>query len=371
MRVGVPRETKVHEYRVGLVPNSVRELVEHGHSVIVERGAGIGSGLSDEEYQAAGAEMADGPEPAFAADLIVKVKEPQPNERKRLKLGPVLFTYLHLAPDYAQTEDLVRSGATCIAYETVTGPSRSLPLLTPMSEVAGRLSVQVGAHYLEKVPGGRGILLGGVPGVLPAEVVILGAGVSGSNTAAVALGMGATVTILDRSADALRRIADRFDGFVRTVASGGNAIAELVRHADLLIGAVLIPGAAAPKLVTHDMVRSMNPGSVIVDIAINQGKCIETAHATTHSQPIYVVDGVVHYCVTNMPGAVPRTSSFALNSVILPFALALADKGWKRALQDDPDLRQGLNVHAGKVFCAPVAAAHGLDATPIQNALAV
>ena len=361
MRVGVPKEIKNHEYRVGLVPSSVAELVHHGHAVVVETGAGIGSGIPDGDYVAAGATILDNPDAVFAqADMIVKVKEPLPAERKRLRAGQVLFTYLHLAPDAEQTRDLVACGATCIAYETVTSPTGGLPLLTPMSEVAGRLAPQVGAHCLEKAAGGRGILLGGVPGVPAAEVIILGGGVSGTHAATIALGMGANVTVVDRSADVLRRLASQFGTGVRTIFSTRDAVREIVKRADLLIGCVLIPGAAAPKLVTRDMIRTMKPGAVIVDIAIDQGGCCETSHATTHADPTYVVDNVVHYCVANMPGAVARTSTFALNNVTLPFTLALADKGWQRALADDRHLRAGLNVHDGKVTCQPVAEAHGL-----------
>ncbi|WP_293866689.1 alanine dehydrogenase [uncultured Alsobacter sp.] len=361
MRVGVPREIKNHEYRVGLVPSSVAELVHHGHEVVVETGAGIGSGIPDADYVAAGATLLDDADAVFAkADMIVKVKEPLPAERKRLKPGQVLFTYLHLAPDAEQTHDLVASGATCIAYETVTAPTGGLPLLTPMSEVAGRLAPQVGAHCLEKAAGGRGILLGGVPGVPAAEVIILGGGVSGTHAATIALGMGANVTVVDRSAEVLRRLASQFGTGVRTIFSTRDAVREIVKRADLLIGCVLIPGAAAPKLVTRDMLKTMKPGAVIVDVAIDQGGCCETSHATTHADPTYVVDNVVHYCVANMPGAVARTSTFALNNVTLPFTLALADKGWRRALADDRHLRAGLNVHDGKVTCQPVAEAHGL-----------
>jgi alanine dehydrogenase len=362
MRIGVPSEVKDNEFRVGLTPSSVAELVHHGHRVTVEKGAGLGSGLSDGEYEAAGASLAAGPETIFtAADLIVKVKEPQAAERRMLRRGQILFTYLHLAPDAQQTLDLVASGATCIAYETVTSSSGGLPLLTPMSEVAGRLAPQVGAHCLEKAAGGRGILLGGVPGVPAAEVVILGGGVSGTHAATIALGMGANVTVVDRSPEVLRRLSAQFGTGVRTIFSTRPAIEELVKRADLLIGTVLVPGAAAPKLVTRAMLATMKPGSVIVDVAIDQGGCCETSHATTHSQPTYVVDGIVHYCVANMPGAVARTSTFALNNATLPFVLALADKGWKKALLDDAHLRNGLNVHEGLITCKPVADAHALD----------
>ena len=370
MRVGVPKEIKNHEYRVGLVPSSVLELVHHGHEVLVQKGAGLGAGLTDEDYIAAGATMIETADEIFAsADMIVKVKEPQADERKKLRPGQILFTYLHLAPDAPQTRDLIDSGAICIAYETVTAANGSLPLLTPMSEVAGRLAPQVGAHALEKAQGGRGVLLGGVPGVPAAEVVILGGGVSGTHAATIAVGMGAQVTVVDRSADALKRLASQFGTSISTVFSTRSAIEELVRRADLLIGTVLVPGAAAPKLVTRDMLKTMKPGSVIVDVAIDQGGCVETSHATTHADPTYVVDGVVHYCVANMPGAVARTSTFALNSVTLPFTLALADKGWRKALEQDPHLREGLNVCEGKLTCEPVAEAHGLAYTSAESVL--
>ena len=367
MRVGVPKEIKDHEYRVGLVPSSVAELVHHGHDVLIERGAGLGAGLEDELYVAAGARIAADAETVFAdAELIVKVKEPLPIERARLRRGQMLFTYLHLAPDPEQTRALLASGVTAIAYETVTSPSGGLPLLTPMSEIAGRLAPQVGARYLERTEGGRGVLLGGVPGVPPAEVVVLGGGVSGTHAATIALGMGATVFVVDRSGEALRRIAAQFPG-LRTIFSTRDALAHILRRADLLIGAVLVPGAAAPKLVTRQMVASMKPGSVIVDIAIDQGGCCETSRPTTHSHPTYVEEGVIHYCVTNMPGAVARTSTFALNNATLPFVLALADKGWRQAIADDPHLRGGLNVHAGQLTCRPVAEAQGLPYTPAET----
>jgi alanine dehydrogenase len=370
MRVGVPKEIKNHEYRVGLIPSSVLELVHHGHEVIVQKGAGLGAGLTDEDYIAAGATIIETADEIFAsADMIVKVKEPLAEERKKLRPGQILFTYLHLAPDAPQTKDLIDSGAVCIAYETVTAANGSLPLLTPMSEVAGRLAPQVGAHALEKAQGGRGVLLGGVPGVPAAEVVILGGGVSGTHAATIAVGMGAQVTVVDRSADALKRLASQFGTSISTVFSTRSAIEELVRRADLLIGTVLVPGAAAPKLVTRDMLKTMKPGSVIVDVAIDQGGCVETSHATTHADPTYVVDGVVHYCVANMPGAVARTSTFALNSVTLPFTLALADKGWRKALEQDPHLREGLNVCEGKLTCEPVAEAHGLAYTSAESVL--
>jgi alanine dehydrogenase len=370
MRIGVPKEIKDHEYRIGLVPSSVAELVQHGHEVVVERRAGLGAGLGDSEFEAAGARLSERPEEIFQhADMIVKVKEPLAEERRLLRPGQVLFTYLHLAADLEQTRDLVESGATCIAYETVTSPSGALPLLIPMSEVAGRLAPQAGAHCLEKAQGGRGVLLGGVPGVPAGEVVILGGGVSGTHAATIALGMGANVTVIDRSAEVLRRIEVQFGPAVRTIFSTRGAIAQLTKRADLLIGAVLVPGAAAPKLITADMVKTMKPGAVIVDIAIDQGGCTETSRPTTHSDPTYVVDNVVHYCVTNMPGAVARTSTFALNNVTLPFTLALANKGWRQALKDDRHLRDGLNVHAGKITCQPVADAHRLAYTSVEDVL--
>lgn len=364
MRVGVPKEIKDHEDRVGLVPSSVAELVRHGHEVMVQAGAGLGAGLEDELYVAAGARIVASADEIFRdAEMIVKVKEPLAPERKKLRAGHVLFTYLHLAPDPEQTRDLLQSGVTAIAYETVTSPSGTLPLLTPMSEIAGRLAPQVGAHYLERTFGGRGVLLGGVPGVPPGDVVVLGGGVSGTHAATIALGMGASVTVVDRSAEVLRRLAVQLPG-VRTIFSTHDALVQVVRRADLLIGAVLVPGAAAPKLVTREMVKTMKNASVLVDIAIDQGGCSETSHPTSHSDPVYVEEGVTHYCVTNMPGAVSRTSTFALNNATLPFALALADKGWRRAIADDPHLRNGLNVHAGKLTCKPVAEAQGLAYTP-------
>lgn len=370
MRIGVPREIKNHEYRVGLVPSSVLELTQRHHEVLVERGAGIGAGIQDDDYEEAGARLVDGAAEVFAeAAMIVKVKEPLATERAQLRPGQILFTYLHLAPDLEQTRDLVASGAVCIAYETVTAANGSLPLLTPMSEVAGRLAPQVGAHALEKAQGGRGVLLGGVPGVPGADVLVIGGGVSGSHAAAIAHGLGSRVTVVDRSTEALKRLSVQFGGAVSTVFSTHAAIAGLVRRADLLIGSVLVPGAAAPKLVTREMVRTMKPGAVIVDIAIDQGGCVETSRPTTHDAPTFVDEGVVHYCVTNMPGAVARTSTFALNNVTLPFVLALADKGWKQALREDPHLRNGLNVAAGKVTLAPVAQAHGLPLVPAEMLL--
>jgi alanine dehydrogenase len=360
MLIGVPKEIKVHEYRVGMVPASVREAVAHGHQVLVESNAGSGIGIYDAAYAAAGASITKDAAEVFAkAEMIVKVKEPQAAERKRLRRGQVLFTYLHLAPDPEQTKDLIKSGAVCIAYETVTSRRGGLPLLAPMSEVAGRMAVQAGAHCLEKEQGGMGSLLGGVPGVLAAKVVIIGGGVVGFNSARIACGMEAEVIVLDRSIDALRHLDDHFGSRLKTVYSTHHAIEEHVISADLVIGAVLIPGAAAPKLVTREMVRQMKNGSVIVDVAIDQGGCCETSKPTTHADPTYMVDGVVHYCVANMPGAVARTSTFALNNATLPFALALADKGYAKAMRDDPHLLNGLNVIDGKITCEGVATALG------------
>src|ERR1700723_2895194 len=370
MLVGVPKEIKDNEFRVGMTPAAVAELVHHGHEVIVETSAGLGSGSPDEEYIRAGAKIvATGADIFAQAEMIVKVKEPLAEERKRLKRGRILFTYLHLAPDLEQTRDLMAPGAPGLAYETVTSPYGGLPLLTPMSEVAGRLAPQVGAHALEKAQGGRGILLGGVPGVPAAEVIVLGGGVSGTHAATIALGMGANVTVVDKSNEARRRLSAQFGTGVRTIYSTRATIAELVKRADLLIGAVLVPGAAAPKLVTRAMLSTMKPGAVIVDVAIDQGGCCETSRATTHSHPTYVVDGVVHYCVANMPGAVARTSTFALNNATLPFTLALADKGWRQALKDDVHLREGLSVCDGKITCKPVADAHGLAYAPATGFL--
>jgi len=370
MLVGVPKEVKNNEYRVGLVPASVRELVHHGHKVVVETRAGEGIGFTDEVYRAAGAEIAPEAESVFAkADMIVKVKEPQPAEYARLREGQVLFTYLHLAPDLPQTEGLVKSGCIAIAYETVTGARGGLPLLSPMSEVAGRMSVQVGAHCLEKEQGGSGMLLGGVPGVAAARVVIIGGGVSGTSAARMAMGMEAHVTVIDRSLDRLYELDMQFGAMLNTIYSTVDAIERHVMGADLVIGAVLVPGAAAPKLVTREMVRQMRPGSVLVDIAIDQGGCFETSRGTTHADPTYVEEGCVHYCVTNMPGAVARTSTFALNNATLPFTLALADKGFRRALAEDPHLKNGLNVAGGKVTYKAVAEAHGLDYAPAEEVI--
>ncbi len=370
MRIGVPKEIKVLENRVGLTPASVHEFVARGHAVTVERNAGAGIGMGDDAYVAAGASIAASAADVYAqADMIVKVKEPQPSECARLRAGQVLFTYLHLAPDPEQTRALIASGAVCIAYETVTSPTGGLPLLAPMSEVAGRMSVQAGAHFLERPNGGKGILLGGVPGVAPGNVVILGGGVVGSHAATIALGMGAHVTVLDRSPDAMRALWRQFGAQLSTEFSTHDAIERHVTRADLVIGGVLIPGASAPKLVTAAMIGRMQPGSVVVDVAIDQGGCFETSHPTTHSDPTYVVDGVIHYCVANMPGGVPRTSTLALNNATLPYGLALADKGWQKALADDVHLRNGLNVALGNVTCKPVAKALGLRYVDPQSVL--
>jgi alanine dehydrogenase len=370
MRVGVPTETKNNEFRVGLVPASVRELVNHGHEAFIETNAGSGIGMSDDDYVAAGAQILNNASGVFdRAEMIVKVKEPQAAERAMLRADHTLFTYLHLAPDAPQTVDLIKSGATCIAYETVTDWKGSLPLLAPMSEVAGRLAIQAGAWCLEKAHGGSGVLIGGVPGVEPAKVVIIGGGTVGFNAAQMVVGMGANVVILDRSLDVLRFIDATFDSRVQTVYSNSEAIERHLKDADLVIGGVLIPGAAAPKLVTRRHLALMRKGSVLVDVSIDQGGCFETSHATTHQDPIYEVDGIVHYCVANMPGAVPRTSTFALNNATLPFALALANKGAKKALLDDPHLLNGLNVHRGMVTYKDVARDLGYDYVAPAKAL--
>ena len=356
MLIGVPKEIKNHEYRIGLTPGGVRELVVNGHEVIVENNGGASIGFSNEEYMAAGAKIIDTAEDIFAtADMIIKVKEPQPNECKMLREGQILFTYLHLAPDPKQTELLVESGASCIAYETVTDNQGGLPLLAPMSEVAGRMSIQAGAHHLEKAQGGLGSLLGGVPGVAPAKVLVIGGGVVGAQAARMAVGMGADVTILDRSLPRLRQLDIEFSGRLRCIYSTAESIEQYALEADLVIGAVLIPGAAAPKLLTRAIISQMKKGAVVVDVAIDQGGCFETSKATTHEHPTYIVDGVVHYCVANMPGGVARTSTMALTNATLPFALALANKGVKRALLDDAHLLNGLNVHKGKVTYKAVA----------------
>jgi alanine dehydrogenase len=365
MRIGVPKEVKVHEYRVGLTPAGVRELVAAGHSVTVETRAGAGIDIDDAEYVAAGASIAPTASAVFsAADLVVKVKEPQPSECAMLRKGQVLFTYLHLAADRAQAEALVASGVTAIAYETVTALDGSLPLLTPMSEVAGRMSVQVGATLLQKANGGRGVLLGGVPGVAPAKVLILGGGVSGTHAAEMAVGLRADVTILDRSAKRLRELSAQFGNSAKTVFSTVHAIEELAIDADLVIGAVLVAGAAAPKLVTRALLQRMRPGAVMVDIAIDQGGCFETSRPTTHAAPTYVEEGVVHYCVTNMPGAVARTSTFALTNATLPYVRKLADLGWEKALGADAGFARGLNVHAGAITYEAVAHDLGLKYQP-------
>jgi alanine dehydrogenase len=372
MLVGVPREIKDNEYRVGMVPATVHELVTSKHKVVVETGAGLGAGLTDDDYKAAGAEIVATPDQVYGqAELVVKVKEPLAPERKRLRRGQMLFTYLHLAPDPEQTAELVASGVTAIAYETVTSAQGSLPLLTPMSEVAGRMAPHVGAHCLHKENGGRGVLLGGVPGVPPATVVILGGGVAGSNAAFIAAGLGADVAVLDRNPEVLRRLAAQFGNSVRTVFSTRDVVDTLCRRADLVIGTVLVPGAAAPKLISAQTVKAMKPGSVIVDISIDQGGCAETSRPTTHSKPTYVVDDVVHYCVTNMPGAVSRTSTFALSNVTFPFVLALADKGLRRAMADDMHLRHGLNVHEGHVTHRAVADALKLRHMAPEEALRI
>jgi alanine dehydrogenase len=370
MRVGVPKEIKSHEYRVGLTPGSVRELVEHGHEVLVETSAGHGIRNGDDDYERAGASIA-----ATAADvysrceLIVKVKEPQPDECRLLGSGQILFTYLHLAPDPQQAQLLLASGVTAIAYETVTGPQGSLPLLAPMSEVAGRLSIQAGAHCLERAQGGEGVLLSGVPGVAPAKVLIIGGGIVGDNAATVARGMGADVTILDRSIARLRQLDNDYEGSIKCVYSTSETVEEYALAANLVIGAVLVPGATTPKVLTRDVVSRMKTGSVVVDVAIDQGGCVETSRPTTHKDPTFVVDGVVHYCVANMPGVVPRTSTHALNNATLPFVLAIADHGFRRAMVRDPDLANGLNIHAGKVVNEAVARDLGYDHHPVAGIL--
>jgi len=371
MIVGVPREIKTHEYRVGLVPASVRELVAHGHEVIVERGAGNGVGAPDEAYRAVGARIAASAVEVYAdAELLVKVKEPQPAERKRLRPGQVLFTYLHLAPDPDQARELLASGCVAIAYETVTSPQGALPLLTPMSEVAGRMAIQVGMHYLERPQGGPGVLLPGVPGVPPGKVTVLGAGVVGSSAAMIAAEIGAEVVVLNRSVEPLRRIDARLGGRAKTVVATRESIEGHVTTADIVVGAVLVAGGRAPRLVARDLVERMRPGAVVVDVAIDQGGCFETSRPTTHAEPVYVVADVTHYCVANMPGAVPRTATAALNNATLPFVLRLADLGWKAALEADPHLRNGLNVCAGKVTHAAVAEALGQPLTEPLAAIA-
>jgi alanine dehydrogenase len=370
MRVGCPREIKNHEYRVGLTPGSVREYVAHGHEVLVETGAGAGIGADDNAYRAAGAQIAKTAADVFAkSDMIVKVKEPQPGEWAQLREGQILYTYLHLAPDPEQTKGLLASGVSAVAYETVTDDRGGLPLLAPMSEVAGRLAIQAGATALQKANGGRGVLLGGVPGVLPGKVAVLGGGVVGLQAAKMAAGLGADVTIIDRSIPRLRQLDDIFNGRVHTRYATVEAIEDECFSADVVVGAVLIPGAAAPKLVTREMLSGMKKGSVLVDVAIDQGGCFETSHATTHADPTYEVDGVIHYCVANMPGAVPVTSAHALNNATLHYGLQLADKGLK-AIVDDQHLRNGLNVHKGKITSRAVAESLGYEVAEPKAALA-
>jgi len=371
MRIGVPKEIKNHEYRVGMTPAAVREAVHHGHEVLVQSGAGAGIGCDDAAYTAAGARVLPSAAAVFeAAEMIVKVKEPQPAECAMLRKGQLLFTYLHLAPDPVQAEGLLKSGCTAIAYETITDAHGGLPLLAPMSEVAGRMAIQVGAVALQKASGGRGVLLGGVPGVAPGHVVVIGGGVVGTHAARMAVGLGAQVTILDRSLPRLRQLDDLFAGRVRTEYATLDATESAVLDADLVVGAVLLPGAAAPKLITRAHLARMKPGAVIVDVAIDQGGCFETSRATTHAEPTYEVDGIVHYCVANMPGAVPRTSTFALNNATLPFTLALAGKGWQRACRDDAHLAAGLTVHAGAIVHEAVAQGLGKSFVPAATVLA-
>jgi alanine dehydrogenase len=371
MRIGVPKEVKNHEYRVGLTPESVAELAGQGHEVVVETRAGAGIGAEDDAYVAAGARVARSATEIFAeAEMIVKVKEPQADERAMLREGQILFTYLHLAPDPEQARDLVDSGAVCIAYETVTDAHGSLPLLKPMSQVAGRMSIQAGAAALEKSHGGRGVLLGGVPGVAPGRVVVIGGGVVGFNAAQMAVGLHADVTILDRDPAVLERLENHFESSARVIHSTRAALEDLVRGADLVIGAVLIPGAAAPKLVPRELIAAMRPGAVVVDVAIDQGGCFATSRPTTHADPTFVIDDVVHYCVANMPGAVARTSTYALNNVTVRHAAAIAGRGWKAALAADPHLAQGLNVAHGAVTCEVVARELGFDHVPATRLLA-
>jgi alanine dehydrogenase len=368
VKIGCPKEIKPQEFRVGLTPTAVREAVGQGHQVLVETGAGIGAGFADDDYMAAGAQISDA-DAVFTTEMIVKVKEPQPEERARLHKGQILFAYLHLAPDRAQTEDLLTSGVTAIAYETVTDARGGLPLLAPMSEVAGRLAPQVGAWTLQKANGGRGILLGGVPGVMPANVVVIGGGVVGTAAARVAIGMGANVTVLDKSLPRLSWLDDLWQGRLMTRYASAAATAELIEIADMVIGAVLVPGAAAPKLISRAQLAVMKPGAVLVDVAIDQGGCFETSRATTHQDPIYEVDGIMHYCVANMPGAVARTSTLALGNATMPFMLALAKKGWKQACRDDAHLLAGLNTHAGQLTYGAVGAALDLPTITPQDAL--
>ncbi len=372
MKIGCPKEIKPQEFRVGMTPAAAQEAVNNGHDVIIETNAGMGAGFADADYTAVGAKILGTAKEIFAsADMIVKVKEPQAVERKMLRKGQILFTYLHLAPDPEQTKDLLASGATCIAYETVTDRNGGLPLLAPMSEVAGRLAPQVGAWTLQKANGGRGVLLGGVPGVGPARVIVIGGGVVGTHAAKIAAGMGADVTVLDRSLPRLRYLDDVFGGVFKTGYSSAGLLDELLPLADMVIGAVLIPGAAAPKLISRKQLSMMKPGAALVDVAIDQGGCFETSKATTHQDPIYEVDGIMHYCVANMPGAVARTSTIALGNATMPFMLALANKGWKQACADDAHLLNGLNVHAGKLTYAAVGEALGLPVISAQDALKI
>ena len=370
MLIGCPKEIKPQEFRTGLTPRAAQEAIAHGHTVVVETGTGAGAGFPDDDYRAVGAEVAATAEEVFArAEMVVKVKEPQAPERAMLRDGQVLFTYLHLAPDQGQTRDLLASGVTAIAYETVTDPAGRLPLLAPMSEVAGKLAPQMGAWALQKPNGGRGVLIGGVPGVAPATVVVIGGGVVGTQAARVAAGMGADVTVLDRSLPRLRQLDDAFRHEFRTGYATAAWTADLVAGADMVIGAVLVPGAEAPRVVSRAMLAAMKPGTVLVDVAIDQGGAFETSHPTTHDDPVYEVDGIVHYCVANMPGAVPRTSTLALGNATLPYLLAIADKGWRRACEDDAGLLHGLNTHAGHLTCWPVGKAQGIDVLSPQLAL--
>jgi len=370
MLIGIPTEIKMGEFRVGMTPASVREALAHGHRVIIQSNAGIGIGATDQDYETLGATIAPDAATVWAkADLVVKVKEPQANERAQLRPGQILFTYLHLAPDAAQTNDLIASGATCIAYETVTSPHGDLPLLHPMSEVAGRMSIQVAAHALEREAGGRGVLLGGVPGVAPAKVTVIGGGTVGTNAVLMAIGSGAEVVVLDKSNETLRTLNARFGARIKTVYSNSETLEQYVTEADVVVGGVLIPGAAAPKLVSETMIKAMRAGAVVVDVAIDQGGCFATSHGTTHADPTYIVHDVVHYAVTNMPGAVPHTSTYALNNATLPFILAIADKGVSQALKDDAHLLNGLNVMAGNITCRAVAEAQGLEFTDPQTLL--
>lgn len=372
MLIGCPKEIKPQEFRVGLTPAAAHEAVAHGHEVIVETTAGEGSGFSDDDYRAAGAAIVPGAQDVYErAELVIKVKEPQAPERKMLHAGQVLFAYLHLAPDPEQTRDLLASGVTAIAYETVTDDHGGLPLLAPMSEVAGKLAPQMGAWTLQKPNGGRGVLMGGVPGVAPARVTVIGGGVVGTHAARIAAGMGADVTVLDKSLARLRQLDDAFRGAFKTAYASRENTAELVAEADLVIGAVLVPGAAAPKLVTRAELKTMKPGAAIVDVAIDQGGCFETSRPTTHQDPVYEVDGIMHYCVANMPGAVPRTSTIALGNATMPYLLALADKGWRKACEEDPHLLDGLNVHAGHLTNNAVGEALGLDVMPPRKALEI